>query len=90
MAEESFRNIKTILSLGAQNKFFSKYAKAVKDCCKQAERMMVKCGFWSAMNLFTSRFANSVMYLSVCRCADVPIGSCHCDGSAQELSHGVA
>ena len=64
VAEESFRNIKTILSLGAQNKFFSKYAKAVKDCCKQAERMMVKCGFWSAMNLFTSRFANSVMYLS--------------------------
>ena len=39
VAEESFRNIKTILSLGAQSKFFSKYAKAVKDCCKQAERM---------------------------------------------------
>ena len=64
IAEESLRNIKTILSLGAQNKFFSKYMNRVKQGTKKGEKLMSDSGVWYAMNLFSSQFANSVVYLS--------------------------
>lgn len=35
VAEESFRNIRTIFSLGAQKKFFHRYLKALRETCKK-------------------------------------------------------
>ena len=63
VAEESFRNIKTILSLGAQ-KFFSRYRKAVKYCYHSAMRIAHVAAVWFGLNLFTSQFADALMYLS--------------------------
>ena len=64
VAEESFRNIKTILSLGAQKKFFSRYGKAVKYCYHRALRIVHVAALWFSLNLFTSQFADALMYLS--------------------------
>ena len=64
VAEESFRSIKTILSLGAQKKFFSRYGKAVKYCYHRALRIVHVAALWFSLNLFTSQFADALMYLS--------------------------
>ena len=64
VAEESFRNIKTILSLGAQKKFFSRYGKAVKYCYHLALRIVHVSSMWYALSMFTSYFADALMYLS--------------------------
>ena len=36
LAEETFRDIKTVMSLGAEEKFITRYWRIVKDCCKRA------------------------------------------------------
>ena len=64
VAEESFRNIKTILSLGAQKKFFTKYSKIMKDCYKRAKRTIHTGSTWYALSLFTTQLADALMYLS--------------------------
>ena len=64
VAEESFRNIRTIFSLGAQKKFFHRYLKALRETCKKGERLMRVSGIWYSLNLFTTQFADALMYLS--------------------------
>ena len=64
VAEESFRNIKTILSLGAQKKFFAKYFKIMKDCYTVGRVAIHVSSMWYALSMFTSQFADALMYLS--------------------------
>ena len=64
MAEECFRNIKTVVSLGAQDKFYSKYLTVAKNCFKRAIKGIHIASMWNALSLFCSHFAVSLMYLS--------------------------
>ena len=64
LAEETFRDIKTVMSLGAEEKFITRYLKVVNTCCKDA----LRCVFHSvhsfaAMNLST-QLANALVFLS--------------------------
>ena len=64
MAEECFRNIKTVASLGAQDKFYSKYLTVVKNCFNRAIKGIHVASTWNALSLFCSHFSVSLMYLS--------------------------
>ena len=44
LAEETFRNIKRVLSLGAEEKLIRRYWRIVKDCCKSAIICTTKSG----------------------------------------------
>ena len=44
LAEETFRDIKRILSLGAEEKLIRRYWRIVKDCCKSAIICTTKSG----------------------------------------------
>ncbi|CBK24613.2 uncharacterized protein [Blastocystis hominis] len=64
LAEETFRDIKTVASLGAEEKFITRYLKVINTCCKDA----LRCVFHSvhsfaAMN-FSTQLANALVFLS--------------------------
>ena len=64
LAEESFRDIKTVMSLGAEEKFITRYYKVIKNCCKEAIRCVYRSSsFHSGMDLST-QLANGLIFLS--------------------------
>ena len=64
LAEETFRDIKTVMSLGAEEKFITRYWRIVKDCCKRAIICTTKSGIhYSGMGLST-QLADGLLFLS--------------------------
>ena len=64
LAEESFRDIKTVTSLGAEDKFITRYYEVVKKCCKEAVKYMYRSGFFRSGMGLTSLLAEGFVFLS--------------------------
>lgn len=64
LSEETFRDIKTVMSLGAEEKFITRYWRIVKACCKSAIICTTKSGIhYSGMGLST-QLADGLLFLS--------------------------
>lgn len=64
LAEESFRNIRTVASLGAENTFIKRYEKVINDCCSLAVDVNRVCGLSVANQSLSNQLANILLFLS--------------------------
>ena len=64
LAEETFRDIKTVMSLGAEEKFITRYWKIVKDCCRRASICTTKAGIHYSGMGFSTQLADGLLFLS--------------------------
>ena len=63
IAEEAFRNVKTVASLGAETKISDKYHKIVQDCGDFAKRIMREAGCALGGMAGSNQMANALIYV---------------------------
>ena len=63
ISEEAFRNIKTVSSLGAENKFMNRYNKIIRECGDFAAQIMKKGGVALGGMAGANQMANAFFFL---------------------------
>lgn len=63
ISEEAFRNIKTVSSLGAENKFVNRYNKIIRECGDFAAQIMKKGGVALGGMAGANQMANAFFFL---------------------------
>ena len=64
LSEESFRNIRTVASLGAEESFIARYTRIILDCGRFAVRIMRGSGCSLGEMTGTMQFSNALLFLS--------------------------